>query len=97
MSLESKVHFIGFPKIQSSSRSMLDLQEICKNVTVDTRKIDIPLHAAVVRRYKCNIVSRVAKCALVRSLGYLASLWGNVAYCGLHFGRSSMFAWQCGR
>jgi len=50
----------------------------CKQLTY-ANKTDVPLHAAVVRRYKCNDingnVSGVAGCALVlRSLGYLASL-----------------------
>jgi len=32
-------------------------QEICNNVTVNTCKIHVPLHAAVVRCYKCNVMT----------------------------------------
>jgi len=72
--------FIGFPRIQLSSRSMFgfvrNLQKCDSQHTQNSRPA---AHCNVVRRYHGND-SVVAGCALVlRSLGYLASLWANVA------------------
>jgi len=34
------IHFVSFPKIYSSLRSMLGLRAIVKNMSVNTRKVD---------------------------------------------------------
>jgi len=55
------------------------LWEICKNVTVNTRKIHVLLHGAVVRHYKCNVM---AMTVWLPGVHLFCAVWAIWLVCG---------------
>jgi len=68
---------LAFQRCNKVRRRCWNLQEIWTDVTVDTRKIDAPLHAAAVWRYKCDVMA-----AGLPRVHLLCVVWAIWLVCG---------------